>query len=84
MKKAIILFLLIVSLALNVFLLVVNHRLETIIDTSIQNIETAENSISIVDTIYGRKYVVDVDTITGYAKIVGFRNSNIETRDSIK
>ena len=84
MKKAIILLLLVVSLALNVFLLVVNHRLETIIDTSIQNTEPAENSISIIDTIYGRKYVIDVDTVTGYAKIVGFRNFDIETKDSVK
>lgn len=41
------------------------------------------NVISIIDTIYGRKYVVDVDTVTGNIIIVGFRNSHTEIEDSI-
>lgn len=84
MKKAIVLFILVVSIALNVFLFTVNHRLETIIDTSIQNTEVLENTISVVDTIYGRKYIVDVDTTTGDARIMGLRHSCVEIEDSAK
>ena len=84
MKKIIVLLVLTISVALNIFLIVVNHRLEAVLDTSIQNTELSESTVSIVDTIYGRKYVVEVDTITGYAKIIGLRHSETIIEDHIK
>ena len=84
MKKTIVLLLIVVSLALNVFLLIVNYRLKAILNNSIQDTATLKNAISLVDTLYGRKYVVDVDTVTGYAKIIGLRHSKAAQEDYIK
>ena len=36
----------------------------------------AKNTISVIDTIYGRKYVVEIDTITGQVQIIGPRTFN--------
>lgn len=41
-----------------------------------------KNIISIIDTIYGRKYVIDVDTITGAIYIVGPRHTPVMIEDS--
>lgn len=84
MKKTIVLLLIVVLLALNVFFLIVNYRLKVILNNSIQDTATLKNTISLVDTLYGRKYVVDVDTVTGYAKIIGLRHSKAAQEDCIK
>jgi len=54
MKKTIVLLLIVVSLALNVFLLIVNYRLKAVLNNSIQDTATLKNVISLVDTLYGR------------------------------
>lgn len=84
MKKTIVLLLIVVSLALNVFLLIINYHLNAVMNSSIQDTATLKNAISLVDTIYGRKYVVDVDTVTGYAKIIGLRHSEVAQEDCTK
>ena len=84
MKKTIVLLLIVASLALNVFLLIINYHLNAVLNNIIQDTATLKNAISLVDTIYGRKYVVDVDTVTGYAKIIGLRHLEAAQEDCIK
>lgn len=47
-------------------------------------INNSKNTIFAVDTIYGRKYVVAVDTITGHAEIIGLRHSAVMIEDSVE
>lgn len=65
-------------------LLFINYSLQRTLDTVCDEwVFDSENSISVVDTICGRKYVVAVDTITGNAKIIGPRHSMVMIKDSI-
>ncbi len=84
MKKNIVLLLIVVSLALNGFLLIANYHLKAILNNSTKDTATLKNTISLVDTLYDRKYIVDVDTVTGYAKIIGLRHSKAAQEDCIK
>lgn len=55
------------------------NRLNTTIVTKMDL--NNDNVISVVDTIYGRKYVVAVDTVTGRAEILGPRHNPVMIED---
>lgn len=84
MKKITVTLIILVSVALNVFLLIHNYRFKAAVNVNNQNTAVSKNTISVVDTIYGKKYVVDVDTVTGYAKIIGLRPFETVEEDSIE
>lgn len=67
------------SLVLFSYSLHVDKKLDRIISENMPL--DGENVISVVDTIYGRKYVVSLDTVTGYAEIVGFRHNPVMIED---